>query len=738
MESKAKTRQLVLDSVEKKDAGEYTCEAGGEKLVFKIQVAESSTKFQKSAVKDTVMVQESENIILATELMSESTTVRWFRDGVELKESNKYEMKKEGLSRNLVVKSAEVKDSGTYSCQTADDKLEFKVQVKEPPLKFSVKLEPVTAEVGGTMTLTCELNRTKGDVLWRRSGTEIKPSSKFRISADGAKRALTVTGVTKEDEGEYSCECKDDKTSLNNVAALEGKEAIFKCSVTPADVNVKWLSSGKTITAGPKFKVMHDGTSHSLTITSVSLEDAGEITADAEGKLSKANLQVQQLPVTFTKKLENCTVEEQQEVHLEVELSKASTDVKWMKNSVVLQPGGNVEIRTDGARQTLVLKSVTFADRGYYSCETLDDKTQAKLTVEMKKIKVVKGMEDMKANEKETVTFEVELNHPDVEGFWTKDGIKLKAGTSCRMTVLGKKHAITLSNIKMEDAGMITFKAEGVHTSGRLTVTEPPVKFTKPLEDINTPEKEKVTFECEVSRANAEVKWFKDDLELKPGKKLGVHSQGHKRSLLIHKCAYEDQGLYVCDATDDKTSAKLKVHARDIRILKKLEDVEVTEKESASFVCEISHEEVEGQWFKNNSKIKAGDNIKMRQEGRTYVLLYKSVMPEDAAEIKFTAEKATSTAKLKVKELPVRIVKKLRDKIAMYKHRGHLECQVSRASAKVRWYKNKKELIASKKYEITSEGIYRKLTINDVDSGDEDTYICDAVDDKTSCQLFVE
>lgn len=38
-ESKGKSRQLVIDSVEKKDAGEYLCEAGSEKLVFKLQVA---------------------------------------------------------------------------------------------------------------------------------------------------------------------------------------------------------------------------------------------------------------------------------------------------------------------------------------------------------------------------------------------------------------------------------------------------------------------------------------------------------------------------------------------------------------------------------------------------------------------------------------------------------------------------------------------------------------------------
>lgn len=88
----------------------------------------------------------------------------------------------------------------------------------------------------------------------------------------------------------------------------------------------------------------------------------------------------------FKKKLENLMVEEQAEVKLEVELSRPSAEVRWMKNSVVLQSGGNLEIRVEGAKQTLVFKSVVYADRGFYSCETLDDKTQAKLTVESKRV----------------------------------------------------------------------------------------------------------------------------------------------------------------------------------------------------------------------------------------------------------------------------------------------------------------------------------------------------------------
>ncbi|KAJ4936472.1 hypothetical protein JOQ06_001064, partial [Pogonophryne albipinna] len=754
MESKGKIRELVIEKMEKKDAGEYTCEAGTEKLVFKMQVTDAAVKFQKKLVKDTCIVQASEKVVLTTELTTESGSVKWCRDGMELKEGSKYEMKKEGLSRTLIVKSSESKDSGTYSCQTADDQLEFKVQVKDSALKFVVPLKPATVDLECTLSLMCELNQASGDVVWQHDGREIKPGGRYCIRTDGAKRVLTVTGMTKEDEGEYSCECRNDKTSakvtskaprlvrlstkLNNVAAMEGKDAIFKCAVNPADVNVKWFHNSIPVTAGPKYKIGRGGSSHSLTITSVTQKDGGEISVDAEGKSCKANLQVEHEPVTFKKMLENLTVEEQSEVRLELELSKMSDEVRWMKNSVVLQPSGNMEIRVNGAKQALIFKSVAYADRGIYSCETLDDKTLAKLSVEMKKIQVIKGLTETKSHETETVTLEVELSQADVEGFWTRDGAKLKSGANCRITAFGKKHSLTLSNLKREDAGMIAFQAEGVHNSGKLVVTELPAMIAKPMVDISVADKEKVTFECEVSKTNADVKWFKDDVELKPGKNFGIHSLGRKRSLVINKCTPEDAGTYICRTTDDNTSAKLTVNAREVKIVKKLEDVEVMEKESAAFVCEVSHDEVECQWYKGSTKLKVGDNIKMRQEGKTYVLLFKSVTIEDMGEIKFTADKASSAAKLKVKELPVKFVKKLRDKIAMYKHRGHLECQVSRASAKVKWFKNKTEIKHGKKYEIKSEDVYRKLTINDVASGDEDTYTCDATDEKTSCKLLVE
>lgn len=84
------------------------------------------------------------------------------------------------------------------------------------------------------------------------------------------------------------------------------------------------------------------------------------------------------------------------------------------------------------------------------------------------------------------------------------------------------------------------------------------------------------------------------------------------------------------------------------------------------------------------------------------------------------------------------MVKPLRVKIALYRHRALLECQVSRANAEVTWYKRGREIAPDGKYRVISDGLYRQLAIEEVGSSDEDTFVCDAGDDKTSYRLFVE
>ncbi|XP_062951332.1 obscurin isoform X22 [Cynocephalus volans] len=758
MEATGCTRRLVVQEAGKADAGEYCCEAGGQRVSFRMSVTElepEPSAPERPCRREPLVVREHEDIVLTAKLATPSVAaVTWLKDGVEIRRSKRHETASLGDTHTLTVRGAQVLDSAVYSCRVGAEGQDFPVQVEEVMAKFCRPLEPVSGELGGTVTLTCELSPAQAEVVWRCGSTQLRPGKRFQMAAAGTLRSLTVSGLRMEDAGEYVCECRDDRTSarltvhvprvvkftsgLSAVVAEEGREATFQCVVSPGDAAVTWYREGAQLQPSEKFVISQNGASHSLTISGLELEDAGQITAEAEGASTSAALRVRKAPVLFKRKLEPQTVEERSSVTLEVELTRPWPEVKWTRNAAALAPGENVEIHAEGACHRLVLLSVGFADRGFFGCETPDDKTQAKLTVEMRQVRLVRGLQSVEAQEQGAATMEVELSHADVEGSWTRDGLRLQPGPTCHLAVRGPIHTLTLSKLRLQDSGLVAFKAEGVNTSAQLIVTELPVRFTRPLQDVVATAKEKVTLECELSRPNVDVRWLKDGVELRVGKTVGIKAQGSCRSLIIHRCELGDQGVYVCDAGDAQSSASVKVQGRNIQIVRPLEDVEVMEKEGATFSCEISHDEVPAQWFREGSKLHPSDNVRIRQEGRTYILIYRRVLVEDAGEIKFVAENEESRAQLRVKELPVTLLRPLRDKIAMEKHRGVLECQVSRASAQVQWLKGRVELQPGPKYEMVSDGLYRKLVINDVQPEDEDVYTCDAGDVKTSAQFFVE
>lgn len=88
--------------------------------------------------------------------------------------------------------------------------------------------------------------------------------------------------------------------------------------------------------------------------------------------------------------------------------------------------------------------------------------------------------------------------------------------------------------------------------------------------------------------------------------------------------------------------------------------------------------------------------------------------------------------------LPIRIVKPLRDKTVLVRHKATLECTVSQARGRVRWFRGDTEIFAGPKYEICNLDCYRTLVIHCVEPADEGLYTCDALDDHSTAHLLVE
>lgn len=70
---------------------------------------------------------------------------------------------------------------------------------------------------------------------------------------------------------------------------------------------------------------------------------------------------------------------------------------------------------------------------------------------------------------------------------------------------------------------------------------------------------------CELSKAVADVKWFKDGKELTPSKNIAITTDGRKRILTVRKAEKANIGEYTCDCSSDKTTAKLNIEGECAR-----------------------------------------------------------------------------------------------------------------------------------------------------------------------------
>ncbi|XP_076159377.1 obscurin-like protein 1a [Alosa pseudoharengus] len=746
-------RKLIITDIRPSDSGKYTCDAVNDKMMTVVKVQEPPVTIVNKKEVNKVTGYESESITLEVELSREKPAVRWMKDWTPVN-NERFRIGYKGTTHYLTIDPLRRSDSGEYTCDVGDDEMQFSLLVKEMRVKFVRHLHDTVAYKDGMITLRCEVGKPKADVLWLKDSVEILPSRRFTIRADDQERSLTIHRLTKEDAGEYSCESRDDCTSaylrvelprvveflteLHNTTVLEGEDATFKCVVSPEDAQVVWLMDNEPIPLGDRFEALQNGLCHTLLIRRCQMLDMSRITAECEGVTSKASLKIQEAQILFTKRMEPVDGEEFQEATLETEISLETGEVQWMRQGVVIQSGPRYTLSQTGRKRRLTIHNLGLSDRGTYRCETLHDRTQVKLNVEPRKVFVRKSLMDIETFERETASFEVELSHADVEGVWQKDGLRIKPNNNWMVSANGRVHGLTMSNLTLEDTGTIVFSSDGLRTSARLQVKETPVTILRKLTDLSFEEGSLVTLECELSRPNVEVKWFKDETELKAGKNHRIYSMGRKRFLQILESSPSDSGSYSCEVGDLSTSCDLNIYEHALEIVQHLEDLCIQEDQNAVFMCEVSLMDVSGDWYKDDHKLKPTSSIKIRREGTKHFLLMCNVTAEDSGEIKFVAKDLESIGYLEVEDRPVSIVKPLRDRTALQKHRVILECTVSTPRCDVTWYRGDTELESSDRVEITSEGCCHRLIIQQVALEDEGIYSVEVGEHTSTAKLMVE
>ncbi|XP_056663654.1 obscurin-like protein 1 isoform X2 [Monodelphis domestica] len=759
-------RTLTLPQARPQDAGEYVCETRDEAVSFDIRLAESPVQFLlPEAAPTPLSVSPGEHFILSCELSRASAPVFWSLNGIPVVEDGNLELRSEGPRRMLLIRAAHPSHAGNYTCQAGSEPaaptLTFPVQVSEPPVKVlspEASRTGVRCAPGRDLELAVCLSGPGGAVRWYKDGERLASRGRVRLEEAGARRVLRVRGARSGDAGEYLCDASQDSRiflvsveeipqaklvlELTPLTIQEGDDATFRCEVFPADAELTWLLNGTAITPCNRIETSQNGPNHTLTLRCCQISDSGTVTAQTEGSESTARLHVREAELLFLRRLQDARTEEGQELSMEVETSRVGGKgiVTWLRGGKPLPEDPRFSVVQDGRVHRLIIHKVMVSDQGIYCCKSHHDRTQARLLVRPEQLKVRHPLEDVVVTEGGSATFQLELSQSGVTGEWARGGVRLEPGRNCQISAQGHNHCLVLSGLGLADTGTVSFTTDTLRCAARLEVKEIPLAIVKGLQDLEVIEGDSATFECELSRTQADLTWDKDGQELSPSPRLRIQALGSRRLLQLRCCGPKDAGTYSCCVGNSQASAaRLTVRKKEVSVLQELKPVKAREGDGATFKCTVSQPGIPGSWQLGGRVLRPGGRVRIRQEGNLHSLALSELQAEDSGEIQFQAGQAKSSTHLEVEVLPLQICRRPpREKTVLAGRRAALEVTVSRGGGHVRWLLGGVDLPPGPKYEFRSHGVTHSLIIHNVQPTDEGTYCCQAGEDSANTNLLVE
>ncbi|XP_032336223.1 obscurin-like protein 1 isoform X2 [Camelus ferus] len=656
-------RRLVLPAVQLEDSGEYLCEIDDESASFTVTVTEPPVRILYPRDEVTLVAVSLESVVLMCELSREDAPVRWYKDGLEVEESEALVLESDGPRRRLVLPAAQPEDGGEFVCDAGDDSAFFTVTVTAPPERIvHPAAHSLDLQFGapGRVELRCEVAPAGSQVRWYKDGLEVEASEALQLGAEGPARTLTLPHAQPEDAGEYVCETRDDAVTFNvslaeppvqflapeaapsPLCVAPGEPVVLSCELSRAGALVFWSHNGRPVQEGEGLELRAEGPRRILCIRAADLVHAGLYTCQsgaAPGAPSLSfNVQVAEPPV----------------------------------------------------------------------------------------VKLVSALTPLTVHEGDDATFRCEVSPPDAEVTWLRNGAIVTPGPQLEMAQNGSNRTLTVRGCQLEDAGTVTARAGGTATSARLHVRETELLFLRRLQDVRAEEGQDVCLEVETGRVGAAgaVRWIRGGAPLPPDSRLSMAQDGHIYRLFIHGVVLADQGTYGCESHHDRTLARLSVRPRQLRVLRPLEDVTVIEGGSATFQLELSQEGVTGEWARGGVQLQPGSKCQIHAEGHTHHLVLSDLGLADSGCISFTADALRCATRLTVREAPVTIVQGPQDLEVTEGDTATFECELSQALADITWEKDGRPLTPSPRLRIQSLGTRRLLQLRRCGSSDAGTYSC--------------
>ncbi|XP_075733476.1 obscurin isoform X5 [Rhipicephalus microplus] len=611
------THRLIVKDTKKDDECFYTCTAKNNlgrvsqqaELTIKLpDDAEAPTFIRRMA--DTVAV-IGDKVRFEVRVAGKPTPkVTWYKDGEELLESRRVEIKEDGDTHTITLKDLTMRDEAKYSCKAVNQKGEAsdkaQLTVKEPVAPAIKGLKDQEASTGSTVKFQATITGIPApDVVWKKDGKELSASHRITISSDVESESYSLIIQDVDDDfGQYTCKASNSagETEANAMLTLKGEPPVFIKELEDVRININeeavfharikgnptpsvtWLLNGTILNDSEETILTQQGDSYTLKIKCVTSHEIGEVVCKAKNTSgqasSKASLTLTESAPTIAQSLPSkVRVEDGEPLKLEAKVpGHPEPEVQWLKDGEPVVPSDHIKLtqEPDGT-VALEVDEISPADAGHYAVVANNDKgkaatesdveTKPKGDDSVKSPAFSEGLKDATLTEGAPGHLEAKLAKgsapSDVQ--WLKDGEPVKPSDHIKMVEKPDGTiALDIDKVTPSDAGHYSVLAEndeGKAASDADVKTKPsdlegkPV-FDEGLKPTTLTEGEPGRLEAKMPAAAATpVEWTKDGEPVKPTDHVKlVEEPDGTVALELDEVIPDDAGHYAVKATNDKGS----------------------------------------------------------------------------------------------------------------------------------------------------------------------------------------
>ncbi|XP_053518127.1 myosin-binding protein C, slow-type isoform X13 [Artibeus jamaicensis] len=354
----------------------------------------------------------------------------------------------------------------------------------------------------------------------------------------------------------------------------KGGRVRFVVELADPKLEVKWYKNGQEIRPSTKYIFEHKGCERIMFINNCSLTDDSEYYVTAGDEKCSTELFVREPPIMVTKQLEDTNAYCGEKVELECEVSEDDANVKWFKNGEEIIPGpkSRYKVRVEGKKHILIIEGATKADSAEYSVMTTGGQSSAKLTVDLKPLKILTPLTDLTVKLGKEICLKCEISE-NVTGKWTKNGLPVQESDRLKVVHKGRIHKLVIDSALIEDEGDYVFTpdAYSVTLPAKVHVIDPPKINLDGLDADNTVTViagNKLRLEIPITgEPPPKVIWSRADKAITESSgRIRSESYPDSSSLIIDVAEREDSGVYHINLKNEagEAHASIKVKVVDI------------------------------------------------------------------------------------------------------------------------------------------------------------------------------